>query len=328
VCGIFGYIGEKRAAPLVLAGLQRLEYRGYDSFGLAVLDRDLWVWKKEGRISRQSPEVSRRRGRTAIGHTRWATHGEPSDANAHPHTDCKGSIAIVHNGIIENYASLRRELSSRGHAFRSETDTEAIVHLIEEQYHGDLLSAVMAVLPRLEGSYAILAVAEGYEGIVAARQGSPLVIGISDRACIAASDVTALLDHTDRVVYLEDGDVATLLPSGPALWHRGEPIRRPVQKVDWAVEEVRLGGFAHYMLKEIYEQPSVFSTTARALLAEDVPDVLKDVSGITLVACGTSYNASLLCQYLVEEYCSIPVRPRSRPSSGTTRHRETTSWWR
>jgi len=182
------------------------------------------------------------------------------------------------------------------------------VHLIEEQYHGDLLSAVMAVLPRLEGSYAILAVAEGYEGIVAARQGSPLVIGISDRACIAASDVTALLDHTDRVVYLEDGDVATLLPSGPALWHRGEPIRRPVQKVDWAVEEVRLGGFAHYMLKEIYEQPSVFSTTARALLAEDAPDVLKDVSGITLVACGTSYNASLLCQYLVEKYCSIPVR--------------------
>lgn len=308
MCGIFGYTGEKRAAPIVLAGLQRLEYRGYDSFGLAVLDRDLWVWKKEGRISRESPGVSRRRGRTAIGHTRWATHGEPSDANAHPHTDCKGSIAIVHNGIIENYASLRRELSGRGHAFRSETDTEAIVHLIEEQYHGDLLSAVMAVLPRLEGSYAILAVAEGYEGIVAARQGSPLVIGISDRACIAASDVTALLDHTDRVVYLEDGDVATLLPSGPATWHGGEPVRRPVQKVDWAVEEVRLGGFAHYMLKEIYEQPSVFSTTARALFAEDVPDVLKDVSGITLVACGTSYNASLLCQYLVEEYCSIPVR--------------------
>lgn len=308
MCGIFGYTGEKRAAPIVIGGLQRLEYRGYDSFGLAVLDSDLWVWKKKGKISREKPLVSRRKGRTAIGHTRWATHGEPSDANAHPHTDCRGSVAIVHNGIIENYASLRQELLERGHTFRSETDTEVIAHLIEEHYEGDLLSAMRAVLPRLEGSYAILAVAEGYEGIVAARQGSPLVIGIADRACVAASDVTALLDHTDRVVYLEDGDVALLRPPGPAIWHGGEQADRPVRKVDWEVEEVRLGGFAHYMLKEIYEQQSVFSATVRALYAEPVPDVLKDISGITLVACGTSYNACLLCQYLVEEYCGIPVR--------------------
>ncbi|MDH7509816.1 MAG: glutamine--fructose-6-phosphate transaminase (isomerizing) [Methanolinea sp.] len=308
MCGIFGYTGEKRAAPLVIGGLQRLEYRGYDSFGLAVLDSDLWVWKKKGRISQEKPPVSRRKGRTGIGHTRWATHGEPSDANAHPHTDCRGSVAVVHNGIIENYASLRQELMERGHTFRSETDTEVIAHLIEEHYRGDLLSAMGAVLPRLEGSYAILAVAEGYGGIVAARQGSPLVIGIADRACVAASDVTALLDHTDRVIYLEDGDIALLLPTGPVIWHGGEKADRPVRKVDWEVEEVRLGGFAHYMLKEIYEQQSVFSTTVRALYAEPVPDLLKDISGITLVACGTSYNASLLCQYLVEEYCGIPVR--------------------
>lgn len=308
MCGIFGYTGEKKAAPLVIEGLKRLEYRGYDSFGLAVLDSDLWVWKKKGKISREKPPVSRRKGRTAIGHTRWATHGEPSDTNAHPHTDCRGSVAIVHNGIIENYASLRQELLGRGHTFRSETDTEVIAHLIEEHSGGDLLSAVRAILPRLEGSYAILAVAEGYEGIVAARQGSPLVLGIADRACVAASDVTALLDHTDRVIYLEDGDVALLLPPGPTIWHGGKRADRPVRKVDWEVEEVRLGGFAHYMLKEIYEQQSVFSTTVRALYAEPVPDVLKDISGITLVACGTSYNASLLCQYLVEEYCGIPVR--------------------
>lgn len=308
MCGIFGYTGEKRAAPLVIEGLQRLEYRGYDSFGLAVLDCDLWVWKKKGKISQEKPPVSRRKGRTAIGHTRWATHGEPSDVNAHPHTDCRGAIAIVHNGIIENYALLRQELTQRGHVFRSETDTEVIAHLVEEHYEGDLLSAMRAVLPRLEGSYAILAVAEGCEGIVAARQGSPLVVGIADRACVAASDVTALLNHTDRVVYLEDGDIAMLLPSGPIIWHGGEQADRPVQKVDWDVEEVRLGGFAHYMLKEIFEQQSVFSTTVRALYAEPVPDVLRDISGITLVACGTSYNASLLCQYLVEEYCGIPVR--------------------
>lgn len=308
MCGIFGYTGEKKAAPLVINGLKRLEYRGYDSFGLAVLDSDLWVWKKKGKISQEKPPVSRRKGRTAIGHTRWATHGEPSDTNAHPHTDCRGSVAIVHNGIIENYASLRQELLGRGHTFRSETDTEVIAHLIEEHSGGDLLSAVRAILPRLEGSYAILAVAEGYEGIVAARKGSPLVLGIADRACVAASDVTALLDHTDRVIYLEDGDVALLLPLGPTIWHGGKRADRPVRKVDWEVEDVRLGGFAHYMLKEIYEQQSVFSTTVRALYAEPVPDVLKDISGITLVACGTSYNAALLCQYLVEEYCGIPVR--------------------
>ena len=308
MCGIFGYTGEKKAAPLVLEGLRRLEYRGYDSFGLAVLDRSLWVWKKKGKISQSRPPVMQRKGGTAIGHTRWATHGEPSDVNAHPHTDCRGKIAIVHNGIIENYAALRQELVGRGHTFRSGTDTEAIAHLIEEEYHGDLPAAVMAVLPRLEGSYAILAVAEGCEGIVAARQGSPLVIGLADRACVAASDVTALLDHTDRVIYLEDGDVAVLLPPGPVICHGGTPVGRPVQRVEWGMEEVRLGGFAHYMLKEIYEQPSVFSATARALLAEEVPDILREVSGITLVACGTSYHAALLGQYLIEEYCSIPVR--------------------
>jgi len=309
VCGIIGYTGEKRAAPLVLEGLKRLEYRGYDSFGIAVVsDSDLWVWKKRGKISQVNPPVLRRKGRTAIGHTRWATHGEPSDANAHPHTDCRGTIAIVHNGIIENYASIRRELEGRGHTFRSETDTEVIAHLVEEHFWGDLLSAVRAVLPQLEGSYAILAVAGGNEGIVAARKESPLVIGVADRACIAASDVTAILEHTDRVVYLEDGDVATLLPSGPTIWHGGEQADRPVRKVDWDVAEVRLGGFAHYMQKEIYEQQSVFSSTVRALYAEPIPDVLKDFSGITLVACGTSYNACLFCQYLIEEYCGIPVR--------------------
>ncbi|MDI9633188.1 MAG: glutamine--fructose-6-phosphate transaminase (isomerizing) [Methanolinea sp.] len=310
MCGIFGYTGEKRAAPLVIEGLRRLEYRGYDSFGLAVLDDNgIWVWKKKGKISRERPPVTRQKGRTAIGHTRWATHGEPSDRNAHPHTDCRGKIALVHNGIIENHASLRRELEGRGHVFRSETDTEVIVHLVEEEYRGgDLPAAVRAVLPRLEGSYAILVVADGYGGIVAARNGSPLVIGLADRACVAASDVTALLGHTDRVIFLEDGDVAAIHPSGPVVWNGTGKVERSVQVVDWSAEEVTLGGFSHYMLKEIFEQPSVFAATARSVLSADLGEILDGVTGITFVACGTSYHACLLCQYLVEGYAGIPVR--------------------
>lgn len=308
MCGIIGYCGQQRAAPIIIEGLKRLEYRGYDSFGIAVADRTITVKKKEGRISHGLPNASRIKGVIGIGHTRWATHGVPSDENAHPHSDCQGEIAVVHNGIIENYASLKRELEERGHRFSSDTDTEVIPHLIEEQYSGDLVSAMISILPRLEGSYAILAIAKGCREIVAARKRSPLVLGLGDRANLAASDVTPLLEHTERMIFLEDGDMAAISDRDIRIWHNGMPVERHIQKIDWSVAEVRKGGFPHYMLKEIYEQPEVFSSTIRALREDEMPGILDGIHGITVVACGTSYHAALLFRYLVESHCSIPVR--------------------
>lgn len=308
MCGIFGYCGQQRAAPIIIEGLKRLEYRGYDSFGIAVADRTITVKKKEGRISHGMPNISRIKGAMGIGHTRWATHGIPSDENAHPHVDCHGEIAVVHNGIIENYASLKRELEERGHRFSSDTDTEVIPHLIEEQYRGDLVAAMAATLPRLEGSYAILAIAQGCKEIVAARKKSPLVIGLGDRANLAASDVTPLLEHTERMIFLEDGDMAAISDRNVRIWHEGTLVERQVQRIDWSVAEVRKGGFPHYMLKEIYEQPDVFSSTIRALKEKEIPEILEGIHGVTVVACGTSYHASLLFRYLVESHCGVPVR--------------------
>ena len=308
MCGIFGYCGDRRAAPVIIEGLKRLEYRGYDSFGIAVADRRVTVRKKQGKISGGIPNLSSVKGTIGIGHTRWATHGVPSDQNAHPHTDCSGKIAVVHNGIIENYAALKRQLEARGHRFSSDTDTEVIPHLLEEQFGGDLCGAVEAVLPLLEGSYAILAVAEGCREMVAARKRSPLVLGIGDRARLAASDVTPLLEHTSRVIFLEDGDVATITAGGTTIRNSGTPVERVVQGIDWSVDEVKKGGFPHYMLKEIYEQPEVFSSTIRALQEDGTPDILSEAGGVTIVACGTSYHAALVSRYLIEEHCGIPAR--------------------
>jgi len=308
VCGIFGYCGRRKAAPIIFEGLKRLEYRGYDSFGIAVVNQGITVKKRQGKISDNVTKLDRVKGTTGIGHTRWATHGIPSDRNAHPHLDCHGSIAVVHNGIIENYAALKRELEGRGHTFSSDTDTEVIPHLIEEEFSGDLETAVEAIIPRLEGSYAILAIAEGCEGMVAARKRSPLVLGMGDRAFLAASDVTPLLEHTGRVIFLEDGDIAAISEKGIQIRNQGSLTERPVQKIDWEVSEVRKGGFPHYMLKEIYEQPEVFSSTIRVLKEEETPDILKDIKGLTIVACGSSYHAALLCRYLVEEHCGISAR--------------------
>ncbi len=308
MCGIFGYCGQQRAAPIIIEGLKRLEYRGYDSFGIAVADRNITVRKKEGRISQGMPNIPRLKGTTGIGHTRWATHGIPSDGNAHPHLDCHGAIAVVHNGIIQNYASLKRELEERGHTFSSDTDTEVIPHLLEEEFKGDLAAAVAAILPRLEGSYAILAIAEGHREIIAARCRSPLVLGIGDRASLAASDVNPLLEHTERVIFLEDGDIAAMSAEKIRIWHEGTPVERPVSRIDWSVEEVKKGGFPHYMLKEIYEQPEVFSSTIRALKEEEPPEIVNGIRGVTIVACGTSYHAALLFRYLVEAHCGFPAR--------------------
>ena len=308
MCGILGYSGISDAAPILIDGLKKLEYRGYDSFGIATIGNGIELFKKQGRISSGITRARNLSGTAGIGHTRWATHGVPDDKNAHPHVDCTGTIAIVHNGIIENYQALRRDLTARGHRFSSETDTEVIVHLLEEQYRGDLLEAFQSVIPLLHGSYALLAVAKGDERIVAARQSSPLVVGIGDQAIFAASDMTPLLQYTQNVVYLQDGDIATLVPGRLSVWNQGVPVSREIEKIEWTVEQVKKGGFAHYMLKEIYEQPEVFSDTLRTLRREEVPARILREKAITLVACGTSYHAGMVFKYLAEELCGIPVR--------------------
>ncbi|MGE5831915.1 MAG: glutamine--fructose-6-phosphate aminotransferase, partial [Methanomicrobiales archaeon] len=301
MCGIVGYAGRRRAAPLIIDGLRRLEYRGYDSFGVATLGSHLDLYKRCGKIPASLPDTRAMKGTLGIGHTRWATHGEPSDVNAHPHTDCTGRIAVVHNGIIENYASLRKRLEKKGHHFRSGTDTEVIAHLIEEKYEGDLLAAVEATVGSLEGSYAILAVAEGDRRIVAARCASPLVLGLGDGETLAASDMTPLLEYTERVVFPEDGDVISITPQGAEIRHGGEAIERPVELVNWCADDVRKGGFEHYMLKEIYEEPRVFYETARTADPTPLVDLLRETPALTIVACGTSYHAGLIAKYLLEE---------------------------
>jgi len=308
MCGIVGYIGRRDATPVLIQGLKRLEYRGYDSFGIATVGSAIEIYKKTGRISDGEAGAADLRGCTGIGHTRWATHGEPNDLNAHPHIDCEEKIAVVHNGVIENYGELKRQLEGRGHIFRSETDTEVIAHLIEEHYDGDLLAAVNATLPLLKGSYAVLAIAEDTQRIVAARDASPLVLGVGDGEVFAASDMTPLLEYTERVIFLEDGDVADLAPDHYTIYHDGRTVERPVELIDWCVEDTRKGGFAHYMLKEIYEQPQSFYETIRAGIDERVQRMVMEADEITLVACGTSYHTALAFKYLAEPLCNIPVR--------------------
>lgn len=309
MCGIVGYIGRRQAAPLILEGLKKLEYRGYDSFGIATLGNHIEIEKHKGRISEHAGAI-RLHGTAGIGHTRWATHGVPNDVNAHPHTDCTGAIAVVHNGIIENYAELKKQLEGRGHTFRSETDTEVIVHLIEEQYakSTDLMRAVREVLPHLKGSYAILVIAAGTEGIIAARNGSPLVLGIGDNEYFAASDMTPVLEYTERAVFLEDGDIARLTKKGCTVYHDDSPVDRPVELIDWSPEEIRKGGFDHYMQKEIYEQPQAFFATLQASAKHTFPSFVCKASAISLVACGSSYHAGLIFKYLIEVSCGIPAR--------------------
>jgi glucosamine--fructose-6-phosphate aminotransferase (isomerizing) len=308
VCGIFGYCGSREAAPVIIEGLRKLEYRGYDSYGFAVLGNGVAIYKKEGRIPKDFRISETFHGNTGIGHTRWATHGIPNDINAHPHGDCPGNIVVVHNGIIENYAKLKRELLEEGHCFRSDTDTEVIPHLLEASYQGDLREAVEVVLPRLEGSYSLLVLSKGEKRIIAARKSSPMVLGIGDREYFVASDMTPILDYTANVVFLEDGDLVSMTPDGIDMYHDGSPVKREIQRIEWSVEDVKKGGFRHFMIKEIFEQPEVFSDTLRGLYHEETNDFIRKCREITVVACGTSYHAAMLFRYLMEEQCHVPVR--------------------
>jgi len=308
VCGIIGYSGRRSASRVIVGGLRKLEYRGYDSFGIATNQKIIETYKAFGRISDADPKNIRLNGHSGIGHTRWATHGEPNDVNAHPHLDCRNRIAVVHNGIIENYAELKRELLERGHTFRSETDTEVIPHLIEENYQGNLIEAVEKMLPLLKGSFALLICAEGDNRLVAVKNQSPLVLGVGDKEVFASSDVTPLLEYTERVIHLEDGDLASLTPEKIEIFHDSLPVTREVELVDWALDDVKKGGFQHYMLKEIFEQPQVFATTVRQLRPEPLPRTLAHPDAITIVACGSSFHAGLIFKYLLESVCNIPAR--------------------
>lgn len=310
MCGIVGYIGRRDAAQVVIEGLKKLEYRGYDSFGVATADDGIKISKRQGRISESSGAyASGLSGSVGIGHTRWATHGIPNDINAHPHTDCKGNFAIVHNGIIENYSDLKRILIAEGHSFSSETDSEVIAHLIEKYYQGNFLDAFFCALGHLEGSYAVLAISGTEKRILAAKKSSPLVIGEGDGEMFASSDMTPVLEYTQKMIFLEDGDVADIKDSDISIYNNDRtPVERLPEIVEWDFESAKKGGFDHYMQKEIYEQPDVFFNSFNQKLDENAVFDLKSANMITVVACGTSWHAGMLFRYMMEKYCKIPVR--------------------
>ncbi|HEY8449041.1 MAG TPA: glutamine--fructose-6-phosphate transaminase (isomerizing) [Bacillota bacterium] len=324
MCGVIGYVGERPAVPLLLDGLRRLEYRGYDSAGLAVVHNgSVAVRRAVGKLDNlvQKLELEPLNGSgQGIGHIRWATHGRPSDANAHPHCDCSGDFAVVHNGIIENHAALRAELEAAGHRFTSETDTEVIVHLIESYYGGDLAAAVRRALSRLEGSYAILVISRREPGrIVAARKESPLVVGLGHGENFIASDLPALMAHTRRALILEDGEVADVRCDAVVITDgKGREVQRDVFTISWDAEQAEKGGYDHFMQKEIHEQPAVLRATLAGRITEDgrvaleelgwAADPLASVDQVFFVACGTAYHAGLVGAYLTERLARIPAR--------------------
>ena len=320
MCGIVGYIGSKNASPILMEGLERLSYRGYDSAGVAVIGPDgkIGVRKAKGRLEnlagllKESP-VS---GTIGIGHTRWATHGEPSDLNAHPHTDVKGGIAVVHNGIIENHAALRRHLEQTGAKFVSQTDTEVIAHLLNWLYDGDMKRTLIRAMGMLEGSYALGILCDHEPGdLYCARNDSPLVVGARDGEGFIASDIPALLSHTRDVIFLQDKEIAVLNRQGISVFDAyGNHCHHPVFHVDWDLTSAEKGGDAHYMLKEIHEQPEAARKTAAPRL--DVPEEnwlpirpeeAKRLKKITIVACGTAYHAGIYGKYAIEKLARIPV---------------------
>ncbi|MBI2851794.1 MAG: glutamine--fructose-6-phosphate transaminase (isomerizing) [Chloroflexi bacterium] len=313
MCGIVGYIGERRAQPVLLGCLRKLEYRGYDSCGIAVTADGLQVYKDAVRVEALAKSAPQFGGTVGIGHTRWATHGGPSKINAHPHLDCAGRIAVVHNGVITNFRELRRKLAAEGHIFLSETDTEVIPHLIEKYDTGDLEAAVVAALREIEGSYAIVVMKAGEARLVVARKDSPLVIGIGDRENFIASDVPAFLEHTGRVIYLEDGQTGSITRSGIRINSGGREIAPKEDKVLWSANEAQKGGYDHFMLKEIHEQPRVIrNTLAEFTQAEETAsgsDLTREigVSPILMLACGTSYHAALVGKYVLEDLVNIPA---------------------
>ncbi len=333
MCGIVGYVGSQDAVPLLLEGLRRLEYRGYDSAGIAVQNgTGLDVRKCAGKIARLDELIATRplSGQTGIAHTRWATHGAPTEVNAHPHTDCTGSIAVVHNGIIENCDVLRLKLAELGHEFTTETDTEVLCHLVEETFEGNLEQAVAAALTQVEGTFGIAVMSTSDpDKIVVARRSAPLLLGIAEngeRATFVASDVAAVLGHTRQVVYLEDEELAILTTDGYETLDLSSldspeglrPIEKEISHVAWDLETIERAGHPHFMLKEIYEEPNTVRDATRGRLLEEegtahlgglleVHEELDSVERIVLTGCGTSWHSALIGEYMLEELARIPV---------------------
>ncbi len=311
MCGIIARIGHGDAAETLLSGLENLEYRGYDSAGIAVQNGSgVKVHKCSGEVDDLKSSLERQpHGNMGIGHTRWSTHGPPTDENAHPHTDTAGDVAVVHNGVIDNYDELRTQLQAQGHEFNSDTDTEVIPHLIDEyrQETDDTEQAVRKAVETLEGSYAIAAIVDGEERVYAARKGSPLVLGLDDEEWFLASDVPAFLDHTDQVIYLEDGDIVVLEPDNYRITNlEGEPLERSVDTVDWDPEDAGKGEYDHYMEKEIHSQPTSLANTIEGRVEDGTvsfdslePGTFENVDAVQFVACGTSYHAAMYAGQLL-----------------------------
>ncbi len=312
MCGIVGYLGKSEAAPILFDLLRRLEYRGYDSAGIAILNGSIRTSKAKGRVDNLisiTPEID---GCTGIGHTRWATHGKPSSENAHPHCNCTDSIAVVHNGIIENYIELKDKLISSGHKFKSETDSEVLPHLIEEYYDGNLESSVRNALSMVRGSYAIAVVSTSEpDRIVIARKDSPLVVGFGSDGYFVASDVAAILKHTKDVIFMDDGEIGVVDMDGVKVTTLdGGSVEKKIETIDWDPESAEKSGYEHFMLKEIFEQPAVIRETLSGRISTDGIDLdaaLPNVRRIVIIACGTSYHAGLFGRYVIERFARIPV---------------------
>ena len=322
MCGIVGYIGNKQAAPLLLEALEKLEYRGYDSAGLAIIGDDgLSVCKAKGRLRvlfERTEGGAAMPGTAGIGHTRWATHGEPSDVNSHPHLSHSGRVAVVHNGIIENYAELREFLTEHGYAFRSDTDTEIVAQLVDYYYHGDPVKAVRQAEALLTGSYALgIAFAEHPELLIAVRKDSPLILGLGEGETFIASDIPALLKHTREIVRLDERELAVLTRSGVSVYDRfGDPVEKTPEHIAWDVDAAEKGGYAHFMLKEIMEQPAAIRNTISPRIREGridlglahiTEDVIRSINKIYIVACGSASYVGMTSQYMLSKMLNVPV---------------------
>jgi glucosamine--fructose-6-phosphate aminotransferase (isomerizing) len=316
MCGIFGYIGDKQIVPLLINGLKKLEYRGYDSAGICVLGNNfLNLIKKEGKVFDLEQELYPKKitGTLGIAHTRWATHGEPNEKNAHPHLDCKNEIAIIHNGIIENHHLLKKLLEKENHKIISDTDSEIISHLIEKFYQGNLEEAVVKALNFVEGTFGLAVVHKNEEKIVVAKKGSPLVIGIGENEMFISSDATGILEHTKKVIYLNDNEIAVISKSNYSVSDlKGNKLDKEIHEIKWEVEQIEKAGFKHFMLKEIFEQPLAIENILRGRLKEDQIKLsldlnLNSIKRIILIACGTSWHSALIGKYLIEKIAKIPV---------------------
>ena len=322
MCGIVGYIGQKQAAPILLDGLEKLEYRGYDSSGIAVINKnEIDVEKAKGRLQvlrEKTDNGNNVIGTTGIGHTRWATHGEPSDINAHPHLSQSGRFAVVHNGIIENYISLRDWLIQKGFEFISETDTEVIAHLFEYYYKGDITDAMIQVINHVEGSYALGVLCSDYpDSFIAVRKASPLIVGLGNGENFIASDVTAILKYTRDVYYLEDNEIVVLTKDSVKVFNTDkEELEKAVFTVDWDISAAEKGGYEHFMIKEIEEQPKAMRATISPrikdgkIVLDDVSltrEDIKNINKIFIVACGSAYHVGVVAKYVIEKMCRIPV---------------------